>query len=304
MIILAAFILDIVLGDPEKLPHPVVLMGKWIAWLYRKLLSVPKRHQKILGIVAAMFNAAAMALATTWVLNRVPPFLSTALSIYIIYTSLALKTLYKEAKKVKKQLKVSIFQARGQLSRIVGRETDRLSEEEIVQATVETVSENTSDGVIAPLLYAILFGPAGAFCYKMINTMDSMVGYDDETYGEVGYGAAKLDDIANYIPARLTTFLFCMTSKNRRRTFRAIKRYHGAHLSPNAGWPEAAAAGILGIQLGGGHYYFGRWVEKPVIGEALKSPEPRDIDAICTAMVRASIACLLIYEWFHYFGWI
>ncbi|MDD7363712.1 MAG: adenosylcobinamide-phosphate synthase CbiB [Peptoniphilus sp.] len=298
MKILMAFILDIVFGDPEWLPHPVVMMGKWIHMTYRRLLSAPKHRQKSWGIVVALGNTAAVFLVTSWVLRALPYALSTIVATYILYTSLASKTLHVEAKAVKDKLLISPEEGRRQLSRIVGRETDRLSPREIICATVETVSENTSDGIIAPLFYAMLFGPAGAFAYKMINTMDSMVGYNNETYREAGYGAAKLDDVANYIPARITALLFCLTAEPKvaRRSLKTVRRFHGAHLSPNAGWPESAAAGILGIQLGGGHYYFGQFVEKPPIGEALREPEPEDIDRICRAMWKVAAIDVALFE--------
>lgn len=294
---LTAFLLDIVFGDPEGIPHPVTIMGKWIQRVYSFVLNRPREKQKMLGIFAALFNSLAIFIFTLLVIRLLPPTLSTLTTIYILYTSLAAKTLAKEAKGVMTALNSSLSEGRIQLSRIVGRETASLSEREIIQATVETVSENTSDGIVAPLFYGILFGPAGAFTYKMINTMDSMVGYRNERYGEAGFGAAKLDDIVNFIPARLTALLFCVVSGSAdglKQGLQSVKEFHSAHLSPNAGWPEAAVAGILGIELGGGHFYFGEYVEKPTIGYPTKEPERKDIRRAVNLMWRVTVLFVCI----------
>lgn len=297
MEILAAFLLDIVFGDPEWIPHPVVLMGRWIQWVYGWILKRPRSQQKTLGIVIAILNCGLTFCITYFLINKLPPLLSLAATLYVFYTSLAAKTLADEGEGVMMKLNSSLEEGRTQLSRIVGRDTTHLSEREIIQATVETVAENTSDGIVAPLFYGLLFGPAGTFTYKMINTMDSMVGYRNERYKEVGYGAAKLDDLANLIPARLTAFLFCVaagSSESLKRGFRSVKEFHSAHLSPNAGWPEAAVAGILGIELGGGHFYFGEYVEKPTIGYALKEPERNDIRCTIDLMWRVTFFFVII----------
>lgn len=294
---LTAFLLDIVFGDPEGIPHPVTIMGKWIQRVYNFVLNRPREQQKMLGIFTALFNSLAIFILTSLLVRLLPPILSTLTTIYIFYTSLAAKTLAEEGKGVMTALNSSLSEGRTRLSRIVGRETASLSEREIIQATVETVSENTSDGIVAPLFYGILLGPAGAFTYKMINTMDSMVGYRNERYGEAGFGAAKLDDIVNLIPARLTALLFCVVSGSTdglKRGLQSVKEFHSAHLSPNAGWPEAAAAGILGIQLGGGHFYFGEYVEKPTIGYSLKEPERQDIQRAVYLMWRVTILFIAI----------
>lgn len=292
-----AFLLDIVFGDPERFPHPVVMMGKWIQRVYAFVLKQPREAQRILGIFMALFNSLAIFLITSLVVKFLPPFLSTLAAIYIFYTSLAAKTLAKEGKGVMTALNSSLSEGRTRLSRIVGRETTFLSEKEIIQATVETVSENTSDGIVAPLFYGLLFGPAGAFTYKMINTMDSMVGYRNERYEEAGFGAAKLDDLVNLIPARITALLFCILSgsiRSMKRGFQSVKEFHSAHLSPNAGWPEAAVAGILGIELGGGHFYFGEYVEKPTIGYSIKEPERNDIRRAVNLMWRVTVLFVCI----------
>ena len=291
MELVIAFVLDFLFADPDWLPHPVVGMGKIIAAEYKLILKARDGWKKPLGIACALVNTAAMYLLIRGLLSL---FSGPAKTV----TALAAKTLHKEAHGVKKALALSVEKGRKQLSRIVGRDTAPLDEEAIVKATVETVAENTSDGIVAPLFYAALFGPAGAMAYKMVNTMDSMVGYRNETYRLAGYGAAKLDDLANLIPARLTALLMCFSAGSAslmRRALLTVKEFHGAHLSPNAGWCEAAAAGALGIELGGGHDYFGEYVYKPTIGRAINPVGPDAIDAATKLMWRSAILYLLIY---------
>ena len=299
MNLLIAFALDIVFADPMWLPHPVVGMGEIISREYRVILQAPQRWKKPLGIACALLNTVATYLLIRGLLDFFSGPMKIALSIYLLYTALSAKTLHKEAYGVKKALALSLEKGRKQLSRIVGRDTASLSEEEVIKATVETVAENTSDGIIAPLFYGALFGPAGAMAYKMVNTMDSMVGYRNDTYLLAGYGAAKLDDVANWIPARITAFLMCLTAGSRslvKHAFLTVKEFHGAHLSPNAGWCEAAAAGVLGIELGGGHNYFGEYVYKPTIGRAVNPVEPGAIDSATNLMWRSTLLYLLIYS--------
>ena len=303
MELVIAFVLDFLFADPDWLPHPVVGMGKMITREYRGILNAPESWKKPLGITCALFNTVGMYLLIRGLLNLVGGPVKTVLSIYLLYTALAAKTLQKEARGVKKALDRSVEKGRRQLSRIVGRDTASLDEEAIIKATVETVAENTSDGIVAPLFYAALFGPAGAMAYKMVNTMDSMVGYRNETYRLAGYGAAKLDDLVNLIPARLTALLMCLSAGSAslmKRAFLAVKEFHGAHLSPNAGWCEAAAAGALGIELGGGHDYFGEYVYKPTIGRAVKSVGPEAIDGATKLMWRSTILFLMIYATIYY----
>lgn len=298
MELVIAFVLDFLFADPDWLPHPVVGMGKIIAAEYKLILKARDGWKKPLGIACALVNTAAMYLLIRGLLSLFSGPVKTVLSVYLLYTTLAAKTLHKEAHGVKKALALSVEKGRKQLSRIVGRDTASLDEDAIVKATVETVAENTSDGIIAPMFYAALFGPAGAMAYKMVNTMDSMVGYRNDTYLLAGYGPAKLDDLANLIPARLTALLMCFSAGSAslmRRAFLTVKEFHGAHLSPNAGWCEAAAAGVLGIELGGGHDYFGEYVYKPTIARAINPVEPDAIDAATKLMWRSTILYLLIY---------
>lgn len=191
---------------------------------------------------------------------------------------------------------MSLDSARTRLSYIVGRDTQNLSREEIVRATVETVSENTSDGIIAPLFYASIFGAPLALCYKMINTMDSMLGYKNEKYRKIGFFPAKTDDVANFIPARLTGILMILTHPFQiKRSLRIMLRDRKNHKSPNCGYPEAATAGILGVQLGGNNYYFGELVEKPTIGDKLRPLEAEDINRTIKIMYLTEILYLAFY---------
>ena len=209
MNLLIAFALDIVFADPMWLPHPVVGMGKIIAREYRSIIKAPERWKKTLGIACALFNTAATYLLIRGLMSLFDGPIYTVLSVYLLYTALAAKTLHKEAHGVKKALAFSLEKGRRQLSRIVGRDTTSLNEEEIIKATVETVAENTSDGIIAPLFYGALFGPAGAMAYKMVNTMDSMVGYLNDTYRLAGYGGGEagrcgqLDSRSSHGPAHV-----------------------------------------------------------------------------------------------------
>ena len=197
------------------------------------------------------------------------------------WMGIAVRCMAKEARGVEKSLDQGIYAARKQVARIVGRDTDRLSEEEIIKATVETVAENTTDGVISPLFWALLGGPVLLWGFKAANTLDSMVGYMDEKYRDIGWSSAKLDDVLNYIPARLTALLMVaaafLTNLDGRNAYRIVRRDHANHKSPNCAWSEAAAAGALHIQLGGTHEYFGKPVIKPTIGDADRPAERKDI---------------------------
>lgn len=298
--VLIAVILDLIIGDPYSFPHPIKLMGNVISFeegIIRKFSKSEKQLEVGGALIAVgnivfvfLFNYLLMLLTQGWV-HRV-------LKIYLIYTSLSAKMLAVEATKVKEKLKSSLIEARKQLSWIVGRDTEELSQEEIIKATVETVSENTSDGVIAPLFYLLLFSVPGAMTYKMVNTMDSMLGYRDEKYLHIGKWPALIDDVFNYLPARLTAFFMLISSVNietMRKAAKIVKRDHKNHLSPNAGYPESAAAGLLGIQLGGGHNYFGRYIYKPTIGDDTRSPEIKDIERVNQILYRTLGAAIIFY---------
>lgn len=297
-LILAVFI-DFILGDPEDFPHPVKLMGKIIS-LEEKISRRLFRDNMLYfaGFMIVFVNITLSFLIPFYILKILSPYRAIyhIVNIYLLYTTVAARCLSDEAKKVYRALGESLDSARIRLSYIVGRDTKNLSREEIVRATVETVSENTSDGVIAPLFYASIFGAPLALCYKMINTMDSMLGYKNEKYKKIGFFPAKTDDIANFIPARLAGILMILTHPSKiKRSFRIMLRDRKNHKSPNCGYPEAATAGILGVQLGGSNYYFGELVEKPTIGDKLRPLDEEDINKAIKIMYLTEILYIAFY---------
>ncbi|MCR4578244.1 MAG: adenosylcobinamide-phosphate synthase CbiB [Clostridiales bacterium] len=285
-IILALIIgygIDLALGDPEWLYHPVCLIGRFISFMEKKLRARggDLRKSAVLLTVSTVLVSAAAAAGITilaGLFGRWPRLICMAL---LDWMGIAVTSMAKEARGVKRALGESVEASRKQVARIVGRDTQELSEEEIVKATVETVSENTTDGVVSPLIYAALGGPVLLWAFKAASTLDSMVGYLDEKYRDIGWSSAKLDDVLNYVPARITALLMCagayLTGLDGKNAFRTVRRDHANHLSPNCAWSEAAAAGALHIRLGGTHTYFGKTVAKPTIGDADRPAVPEDI---------------------------
>lgn len=284
--VIIALIIDLILGDPYWLPHPVIFIGKLIKLIENKSRAMAKssKNLKFLGgimvIVVALicFILPAGLLYFTWSIKP----LFHIINIILLWTTIAAKCLKDESMKVYYALeKHDIGLARKYTSYIVGRDTNSLDEKELIRAAVETVAENTSDGVIAPLFYGIIGGAPLAMMYKGINTMDSMVGYINEPYTYIGFFPAKTDDVFNFIPARLTGFVMCITALFfRASTINSIKimlRDRKNHKSPNCAYPEAAAAAILKVQLGGNNVYFGKIIEKPTIGDKLRELTKEDI---------------------------
>ena len=279
----AGWALDLLLGDPAWLYHPVCVIGKYISWMEKRL----RRRGGNLRVSAVwltastvLFSMAAAALIL-WLLRlwgRVPCFIGMLL---LDWMGLAVKSMGVEARGVDRALAQGVEAGRTQVARIVGRDTQRLSEDEIIRATVETVAENTTDGVISPMLYAFIGGPVLLWGFKAASTLDSMVGYMDEKYRDIGWSSARLDDVLNFVPARLTALIMVaasfLTGLDAKNALRVVKRDHANHKSPNCAWSEAAAAGALHIQLGGTHTYFGKPVEKPTIGDNDRPAERGDI---------------------------
>ena len=273
-IVLAAVALDLVLGDPRALPHPVTAIGRLISFLdapLRRLLKNPRLAGVALLVttVGATYAGAALLLKGAY---AVAPKAGFLLGLYLAWVSLAARSLQVESGKVAKALqRRDLPGARLALSYIVGRETALLDEPEIIRGAVETVAENTGDGVIAPLFFLMLGGPPLAIAYKAVNTLDSMVGYKNERYLHFGWASARFDDLANYLPARLTGLLMVLAAPicalSGRGAWRILRRDCRNHASPNSGFPEAAAAGALGVRLGGANRYFGKVMEKPTIGD-------------------------------------
>lgn len=280
-ILIGAF-LDLIFGDPYSIPHPVKLMGNIISFeekLVRKIF-VGNKGLVFAGFLIAIINIMLGIFPIYFLLKFTSGTFKILLQIIIYYYCISARMLHYESIEVKKALDKSLEAGRERVKYIVGRDTTNLNEKEILRATIETVAENTSDGVIAPLFYIFLFGPMGGLTYKFINTMDSMLGYKNEKYLYLGRFPAIIDDIANYIPARLTAFFMSLTpfKIDKIKTVQKIILRDGKkHLSPNAGYPEAAVAGILGIQLGGGQFYNRVFVEKPTLGDKLREISPKDI---------------------------
>ena len=261
--LLAGWLLDLALGDPQWLPHPIVWFGKAIDFCERRLNKGSYRRAK--GAVTAVALIAAVFFGI-WLLRRfIPTEARLLLDTLIVFYCLAGTTLIREVRNVFIALDRSLDEGRRQVARIVGRDTTELSAQEVRTAALETLAENLSDGVIAPLFWLALLGVPGMLAYKMVNTLDSMIGYKTERYRQFGCWAAHIDDIANYIPARLTALLMVVAAgKPQLATF--VWKNGRNHASPNSGYPEAALAGILDCRLGGPHYYFGQLFPKPYIG--------------------------------------
>lgn len=274
---LLAYILDLLVGDPQGWPHPVRLLGRiiqyWESALYQDRVGAGG-----LFWLAVMGSTMVLVFGVLLLIFLLPPAAGITLLIYCLYAGLATRSLHRESQKVELALKRGdLPAARARLSMIVGRETANLSPEEMWRALIETVAENLADGVVAPMFYILTLGLPGLFFYKAVNTMDSMVGYKNYWYARFGKVAARMDDVLNFIPARLTALLMIPTAvllgRDWRGACRILWRDRSHASSPNAGWPEAAMAGAVEVRLGGSSVYFGRVVEKPYIGEAL---EPLD----------------------------
>lgn len=295
----AGFVLDLLFGDPYWLPHPIRFIGRWIGWLDRALLGdvagrgesagEPRdaRREVRRGVLLVLLVTIPVTLIACGILYLgyyLHPIAGIVLESIMTYQLLALKCLRVESVRVYDRLKEKDLPgARKTVSMIVGRDTAQLTEEGVAKAAVETVAENASDGVIAPMLYLALFGPAGGFFYKAVNTMDSMVGYKNERYLFFGRAAAKLDDAVNYLPARISALLMILAAALPGREFdgegawRIFKRDRYQHASPNSAQTESVCAGALGVRLAGNASYFGKIVEKPYIGDETRAVEAEDI---------------------------
>ncbi|MCM1126161.1 MAG: adenosylcobinamide-phosphate synthase CbiB [Lachnospiraceae bacterium] len=303
------FLLDLILGDPAFIPHPVRLMGALITRLEHCLRKPEDTREQELqkGVWLVLLTSGAVLAVTALLLltaYRIHPYMGTALEAVMTYQILAVKCLKVESMKVYRHLRERDTEgAREAVSMIVGRDTVCLSAEGIVKAAVETVAENTSDGVIAPMLYTAIGGPVLGFWYKAVNTMDSMVGYQNGKYLFFGRAAAKLDDLVNFVPARISAWLMIFASLLGGRSFSftgavsIYRRDRRNHASPNSAQTESVCAGALGIRLAGDASYFGRVVKKPYIGEACRQAEPEDIRRANRLMLLTAflgeILCLL-----------
>jgi len=302
--ILLAVILDFILGDPRWLPHPIIYIGKLISFLENKARKLAESDSKLRlsGAVIVIITGFISFIIPFCLLEIVKPFAVVyhIFNILIIWTTLAAKSLNIAAMKVYTSLENNdIEDARIKLSYIVGRDTKELSKEEIIRADVETVAENTSDGVIAPLIFAMIGGAPLAMLYKAVNTMDSMLGYKNKRYYYIGFFPAKIDDLFNLIPARITGVLIALISPlvkgNILESFKIMIRDRKNHKSPNCAYPEAAAAGAMKVQLGGTNSYFGELVYKPTLGDGKQDLDKRHIKEVIRLMYGAEILLVIVY---------
>ena len=268
--LLIGWVFDLLVGDPQRLPHPIVWFGKMISFGEHRLNQ--GKHRLCKGALMSV-GLIVFVFAATWFLRyyllHLPSYICLLFDAIIIFYCLAGTTLIREVRQVFLALDRSLEEGRTQVARIVGRDTSELSAQEVRTAALETLAENLSDGVIAPLFWLAIGGVPAMVAYKMVNTLDSMIGYRTERYKDFGCWAAHIDDVANYIPARLTALLMILpplfTSHFSLFTF--VRKNGRNHASPNSGYPEAALAGILDCRFGGPHYYFGELFDKPYIGE-------------------------------------
>ena len=304
--LLLGFCIDLLLGDPRWLYHPVQAIGWLIVKLeppLRRVFPDTDRGQVRAGVALVILVVGITGLVSggvLWGLHRLHPMAGFAGEVILCWLILAAKSLRTESMKVVRALENgTLDDGRRAVSMIVGRDTEHLSEEEVLKAAVETVAENASDGILAPLLFAAVLGPVGGICYKAVNTMDSMVGYKNDRYLYFGRAAAKLDDVLNFLPARISGFLMAAAAClgfDGKNAFRIFFRDRKNHASPNSAHTEAACAGALGLQLGGTHDYFGKPVVKPTIGDDLRAVTRGDVAAANRLALTTALLALLIFD--------
>lgn len=305
------FVMDTLFGDPHFLWHPVQGIGKLVEWMEKLLFSLfhlsneremdkgRKRTAGVILVVVVLLTSMGITVLLLLTAGKIHPWLKFGLESVICYQMLAMKSLRVESMKVCDAVKnKGLEEARRAVAMIVGRDTQNLTEEGVIRAAVETVAENTSDGVIAPMFYMFLFGPAGGVFYKTVNTMDSMIAYKNDRYCYFGTAAAKLDDILNFIPARIAAFLMLAAAFLLRfdvkNAWRIYRRDRHKHASPNSAQTEAVCAGALNIQLAGDACYFGKPVHKPVIGDAGRDIQVQDIKRANDLLYAASFMMMAI----------
>lgn len=303
--VVAGFLLDALLGDPRRIPHPIVAMGNAIAWLEPRLRAAfpdtPSGARRAGVVLVAVLCAGSFG--TTWCLiavaGLVHPLLGFAVETWLCYQALAACELRRQSMRVVRELtREGLPAARRAVGMIVGRDTEALDERGVLKAAVETVAENTADGVVGPLVYLIVGGAPLGMLYKAVNTMDSMVGYKNERYLDFGRAAARVDDVLGFIPARLAAL--CMIAAapaaglSAKGAWRIWRRDRFNHASPNSAQTESAMAGALGVELAGSAVYFGKLVEKPTMGDATRPIEREDVRRANRLMVLASALSLVV----------
>ncbi len=302
--ILIGYGLDLILGDPHFLYHPVRLIGRLIKGLQTRLLNSNDSAdmKKFKGLILLLTVSGLSFVLPLYILilsYKIHPMFAFALEVVMIYQIFATKCLDVETRKVYTALKNNdIKEARKMISYLVSRDTDSMSDEEIIKAAIETIAENLGDGVIAPMFYVMIGGAPLGWYYKSVNTLDSMVGYKNEQYNDFGYCSAKWDDVLNYIPARLTAVFILIAGLILKLDFNngvnMLKRDKRNHASPNSAYPESAAAGLLRIQLGGKASYFGEVSMKPTMGEQLKKIETEDLNKMKHLLYTTSLVGMVV----------
>ncbi len=288
--IAVALLLDALFGEPPEAVHPTVLMGRAISAFEKKALKLENpRSRRLAGIVLALSLPTLVLVSTRKVLDAVPRGLRWMLGTALLSTTLSMRGLARAASDVESGLNAGrLEESRTRVGSFVGRDTEGLSEPEVCRAAVESVAENTSDGVVAPMLYGLLLGAPGALAYKAVNTLDSMVGHPQPPHKEIGWASARLDDLVNLLPSRLTALSVAAVSGRPFRTLRITDRYGPLTTSPNAGMAEAAFAGALGVRLGGTNTYGGAPREGPILGEG-SAPSAEDIRRAIGLMRRCCV---------------
>lgn len=291
----AALLLDALFGEPPESVHPTVIMGRAISTFEKRALELESPDsRRLAGIVLALCLPSLVFVSTRKVLDSVPGWLRWPLGTALISTTLSMRGLAEAARTVEHALQAGQLEgARKRLGSFVGRDTAYLSESEVCRAAVESVAENTSDGIVAPMFYGLLFGAPGALAYKAVNTLDSMVGHPQPPYAEVGWASARQDDLANLAPSRTTVFATAAVSGRPLRVLRITRRYGPLTASPNAGMTEAAFAGALGVRLGGTNAYGGVLREGPILGDG-RIPEPSDVRLAVRLMFRCCALLALL----------
>ncbi|EJL32731.1 adenosylcobinamide-phosphate synthase CbiB [Brevibacillus sp. BC25] len=303
-ILCAAYLIDRVVGDPRSLPHPVIIMGWWITRLERviRFLVKEESHLKLAGVLFPLVivgGSYAVVWLLLWGVTFIHPVLAWILGAWLISTTIASKGLADAGMEIARHLVAGDMEAaRRSLSMVVGRDTERLDEPEVCRGAVETVAENIVDAIVSPLIYAAIGGAPLAMAYRAANTLDSMVGYKNEQYMNLGWASARFDDVLNYIPARLTALLLVAASWLQRldgkQCWAMIRRDAHLHPSPNSGLPEAGVAGALGVQLGGLNYYQGVASNRAKMGDAKRPLQSSDIVTTIRLMYLVSLLCLLV----------
>ena len=301
-----AYVLDLIFGDPQNIIHPVQIIGKMINIGEKSLLGKKYKSDRKYKFFAGMImniTVISLTYGITYLIRRTSEnsIIFTVAEIYLMYTVFSINSLAREGNRVYNILKEgNIERARKDLSYLVSRDTETMDEKMIIRSTMETISENTVDGIVAPMLYMFLGGLPLSMTYKAINTFDSMVGYKNEKYMDFGKFSAKLDDVANFIPARITGILIVIASMilgyDYKNSLKIFIRDRKNHSSPNSGHAEAGVAGALGVQFGGRVSYFGKEVDKPVIGDKIKDFELEDIKKNIKIMYIASFLSLIVFS--------